>query len=196
MANFELAAADNMMWTVRDTETGITLAFREGLYNNTQHVVVPDTMTAKQTMHVPTVMREMGEWMAKEHLNVALCHSAERCAAIWMLDNAKYWVAIATAMKSPLVDFDEDGDVLHFMDELEGYLQREGVTLDAVGRNDLIGCLSLLSDREVMEVINLVHVYWRYKANDMDIAQWASDILWWPAWCPEDMMYNEDDEGE
>lgn len=183
-----------MMWTVRDTETGITLAFREGLYNNTQHVEVPDSMTAKQTMRVPTVMREMGEWMAKEHLNVALCHSAERCAAIWTLANKKYWIAIATAMKSPLVNFDEDGDVLHFVDELEDYLQIEDMALDAFGRNHLIDCLSMLSDREVMEVINLVHVYWRYKANDMDIAQWARDILCWPTWCPEDMKYNEGDE--
>lgn len=41
---FTLTADENSMWTVSDKESGFSIKFREGLFNETQEVVKPDTL--------------------------------------------------------------------------------------------------------------------------------------------------------
>ncbi len=195
MEKFELTAGDNMMWTVRDTESNVCLSFREGLFNDTQRIETPDTMTEEQALHLPTTLREMGDWMAKEHPEVALCHSAERCTAIWMLTNEKYWITLAAATNSLMVDFGEDTAAEFLCAEVTDYLDCENVAdLSAAEKSNLLGSLSMLSGRDAMEVVNIVYVYWHYLTDCKGIETWARDLLWWPAWCPEELMYNDDDE--
>ncbi len=186
-----------MMWTVRDTESNVCLHFREGLFNNTQLIEVPATMTEEQSLHIPALMYEMGDWMAKEHPEVALCHSAERCTVLWMLANEGYWITLAAAMNSLMVDFGEDKAAQFLRAEVEDYLEAENVAdLSAAEMLNLRGSLSMLSGREAMEVINIVYVYWRYLTDSKSIETWARDLLWWPAWCPEELMYNDNEEDE
>lgn len=197
MGKFELIAGDDMMWTVRDTETNVCLSFREGLFNDTQHIETPDTITEEQALHLPTTLREMGDWMAKKHPEVAMCHSAERCTAIWMLANEKYWITLAAATSSLMVDFGEDNAAEFLCAEVDDYLEGENVAdLNEAEMLNLRGSLSMLSGREAMEVVNMVYVYWHYLADCKDIATRARDLLWWPAWCPEELMYNDNDDEE
>lgn len=69
---FSLKAGANLMWTVSDAESGVSIEFREGLFNKTQKVSVPDSMQGSDAMKVARIMREIGDWMAQEHADIAL----------------------------------------------------------------------------------------------------------------------------
>lgn len=69
---FSLKAGANLMWTVSDAESGVSIEFREGLFNETQKVSVPDSMQGGDVMKVARIMREIGDWMAQEHADIAL----------------------------------------------------------------------------------------------------------------------------
>lgn len=60
------------MWTVSDAESGVSIEFREGLFNETQKVNVPDSMQGSDAMKIASVMREIGDWMVQEHSHIAL----------------------------------------------------------------------------------------------------------------------------
>lgn len=69
---FSLTAGANLMWTVSDAESGVSIEFREGLFNETQKVNVPDSMQGSDAMKIASVMREIGDWMVQEHSDIAL----------------------------------------------------------------------------------------------------------------------------
>lgn len=69
---FSLKAGANLMWTVSDAESGVSVEFREGLFNETQKVHVPDSMQGCDAMTLASIMREIGDWMAQEHADIAL----------------------------------------------------------------------------------------------------------------------------
>lgn len=197
---FQLVASkENMMWTVSD-ENGISIKFREGLFNETQDVNYPDGMTGEQIEQLPTALREIGEWMMENHEEVAVCHPAARCRAIWVLDNERYWYALADAMKSLIVDWDENQAATFLYSEVEDYLQLEnGVGLNEAEQCNLLGSLSLLDDEEAMEVVNIVYVFWQH-CEEKDTETWARELLWWPAWCPAELRepscQDVDEDGE
>ena len=70
---FSLKAGANLMWTVSDAESGVSIDFREGLFNETQKVSMPDSMHGCDVMALARIMREVGDWMAENHSEVALC---------------------------------------------------------------------------------------------------------------------------
>ena len=69
---FSLKASANLMWTVSDAESGVSVEFREGLFNETQKVSVPDSMQGSDAIKVASIMREIGDWMVQEHADIAL----------------------------------------------------------------------------------------------------------------------------
>lgn len=45
----------------------------------------------------------------------------------------------------------------------------------------LLGAVSMLTAKEAMEVICLVHNYYQYKKHSyISLEDWATDVLWWP----------------
>lgn len=68
---FSLKSGANLMWTVSDAESGVSIEFREGLYNETQKVNVPNNMQGNDVMKMASIMREIGDWMAENHSEVA-----------------------------------------------------------------------------------------------------------------------------
>lgn len=74
MANerFVLASGKDLMWTVTDNENGIAIDFREGLFNESQEVKLIAEFTYGDTPKMARIMREIGDWMAENHVEVAL----------------------------------------------------------------------------------------------------------------------------
>lgn len=186
MERFILKPIENLKWIVSDTKNNVSITFREGLYNETQKVEFPDAMPNEMATEMPTIMREIADWMCEEHREVAMCSPAERCTVLWTLANEKYWLALAAAMNSLLVDFDETNAAVFLYGEVEDYIQLEDNMLNEAEARNLLGSLSMLSDREAMEVVRIVYVFWNYKSQ-MSISDWARDLLWWPAWCPKEL---------
>ena len=193
---FSLTAGANLMWTVSDAESGVSIEFLEGLFNETQKVSVPDTMQGSDAIKVATIMREIGDWMAENHSEVALCDWQARRSAIWKLSNENYWLAMAAATNSLLMT---DKDALHasymlyaeFCDWLE---MEKTVDLTETEEENLKGVLSELTDSEAWEVFRILHVFWNECAESCDMRQWALDITWWPAWLPDELKRAEESE--
>ena len=65
-SKLSLVPGDNMHWTITDNETGISMTFREGLFNGTLSVSIPDSMMKvgeDPTMRIAHIMREIGDHM-------------------------------------------------------------------------------------------------------------------------------------
>ena len=132
------------------------------------------------------IMREIGDWMAENHSEVALSDWEARRSAIWKLSNEKYWLAMAAATNSLLLS-DVDAEHANFIlyAEVCDWIEFEnGVDLTEAEDENLKGVLSELTDEEAWEVCKMLHVYWNYKTDQGDMFQWAIDVTWWPAWLP------------
>ena len=195
MERFTLTPNDDLMWTVCDKETGVIIDFREGLFNDIQDVRTPANMTADQMATLPTTMREIGDWMAQHHHNVAMCRPHHRAEALWTLAREEYWVTMADALKSLIIDFGRNQAAQYLYDEIEDYLADvSGAPLTIAKATNLGGSISLLSDGAAWEALMMVLTYWRYKADDIDIYDWAHDLLWWPTWCPNALLHDDNDQ--
>lgn len=186
MERFTLTSGENLMWEVADTETKVSITFREGLFNETQKVSLPEGMSDDQVAKLHTTLREIGDWMAQNHAKICLCNASSRCHAIYTLCNERYWLAMADAMKSLIIDWPDDSYPELLFAEMDDYVGLDnGVGLNQAEKTNLLGAISLLDDEEAYEVVGIVSALWSER-EDENIEKWARDILWWPAWCPED----------
>ena len=192
---FELTSGKDLMWTVTDNESGIAIEFREGLFNETQEVKLPADFAPGDVMKLARIMREIGDWMAENHVEVALSDWRSRRSAIWKLSNEKYWLAMAAATNSLLLsDMDAEHAACMLYAEVCDWADFEkNVDLTAAEEENLKGVLSELTDAEAWEVFKILHVYWNYRTEDIDMFQWAMDVTWWPAWLPEELKETDED---
>lgn len=193
---FTLASGKDLMWTVKDNESGIAIEFREGLFNESQEVKLPSDFVPTDEPEMARIMREIGDWMAANHSEVAISDWKDRRSAIWKLSNEKYWLAMAAATNSLLLS-DIDAEHANFMlyAEVCDWIEFEkGVDLTKAEEENLKGVLSELTDAEAWEVFNMLHVFWNYRTEDTDMFQWALDVTWWPVWLPTELKESEDDD--
>ena len=197
---FELTSGNNLMWTVKDNESGVEIEFREGLFNDTQVVHIPANSSMSDVFEMARIMREIGDWMAENHSEVALSDWKDRRSAIWKLSNEKYWVAMASATSSLLLsDIDAESAAYILRGEVCDWSDLEmDVALSEAEVENLTGVLTVLTDEEAWEVFKIIHVFWNYKENDGDIWQWARDVTWWPVWVPSELemkdIWDEDED--
>ena len=190
---FTLTSGKDLMWTVKDNESGIKIEFREGLFNESQEVKLTSDFVPTDEPGMARIMREMGDWMAENHSEVALSDWKARRSAIWKLSNEKYWLAMAAATNSLLLsDMDAEHAACMLCAEVCDWAEFEkNVDLTAAEEENLKGVLSELTDEEAWEVCKMLHVFWNYKADEGDMMQWATDVTWWPAWLPEELKLSE-----
>ena len=196
---FELTSGNNLMWTVKDNESGVEIEFREGLFNDTQVVHIPASSSMSDVFEMARIMREIGDWMAENHSELALSDWKARRSAIWKLSKENYWVAMASATSSLLLsDIDAESAAYILRGEVCDWSDLEmDVALSEAEVENLTGVLTVLTDEEAWEVFKIIHVFWNYKENDGDIWQWARDVTWWPVWVPIELemkdIWDEDD---
>lgn len=193
---FTLASGKDLMWTVKDNESGIAIDFREGLLNESQEVKQPVDFVSADEPGMARIMRDIGDWMAENHSEVALSDRKARRSAIWKLSNEKYWLAMAAATNSLLLsDMDAEHAACMLCAEVCDWLEFEkSVDLTKAEEENLKGVLSELTDAEAWEVFKIIHVFWNYRREDTDMFQWALDVTWWPAWLPTELKESEDDD--
>lgn len=176
------------MWTVSDKETGFSITFREGMFNETQEVKNPDTLPQVEDLAswAARAMSSIGDYMAHEHPYVASCDIYARRSALWMLSHESWWVTIAAACNSLLIDVEEGGLADNLFMELDDFfnLSHENpADLSENEKSNLLGAVSLLDEDEALEVFRIIHTFWHeYYDADHDTETWARDLLWWPAW--------------
>lgn len=190
---FELTSGKDLMWTVTDNESGIAIDFREGLFNETQEVKLIAEFTYGDAPRMARIMREIGDWMAENHVEVALSDWRSRRSAIWKLSNEKYWLVMAAATNGLLLsDMDAEHATYMLYAEVCDWAEFEkSVDLTQAEEENLKGVLSELTDAEAWEVFKILHVFWIYRTDDCDTHQWAMDVTWWPVWLPEELKMQD-----
>lgn len=190
---FTLTSGKDLMWTVTDNKGGIKIEFREGLFNESQEVKLPADFVSANAPKMARIMREIGDWMAENHSEVALCDWRSRRSAIWKLSNEKYWLSMAAVTNSLLLsDMDAEHAACMLYAEVCDWAEFEkSMDLTEAEEENLKGVLSELTDAEAWEVFKILHVFWNYRTEDTDMFQWAMDVTWWPAWLPTDLKESE-----
>ncbi len=193
MERFSLTPEDNLMWIVRDNETGVILNFREGLFNDTQEVYLPDDMKgADRLMDVARTMREIGDWLVSNHCSVATCNPKVRAAVIQSLEYDRYWLTMAQGLRHLVIDFDQIHDFDYFDEmfwSMDDYIYSEGCKLSPKDKEHLSSTLFAMTDRESYEVLTVIFLYWRYKAKNISLNDWTVDVLYWPDYCPKNLLH-------
>lgn len=191
------------MWTVSDKETGFSISFREGLFNETQEIHKPKHLPPipegiEPALWAAKAMSAIGDYMANEHPNITMCDIESRRMVIWTLTNEKYWITMAAACRSLLIDF-EGNEGQYLTIEITDYLELSGENPAGLTENErvnLLGSLSLLDDAMANEVFNILLAFWNeYTDHDISIDTWARDLLWWPAWA-NNIVTEEEEDGE
>lgn len=185
---FSLTPSANSMWTVSDKETGFSITFREGMFNETQEVKNPDKFPegVELASWAARAMSAIGDYMATEHPFVATCDKLARRSALWMLSHESWWVTLVAAYDSLLID-EEEGDLANQLflglDDFFNSSHENPANLEDNEKGNLMGAVSLLDEDEVVEVFHIIHTYWyEYYDDGFDTEKWARDLLWWPAW--------------
>lgn len=187
---FTITPSANSMWTVADTESGFSIKFREGLFNETQQVIQPKHLPevpdgVEPAVFFAGIMSAIGDYMAQEHPYIATCDIYARRSALWMLSHEKYWITMAAACNSLLIDFD-DNQTEYLFQEVSDFLELDGsnpADLNDAEKTNLLGAISLLDDDEANEVFDILLAFWHeYYDAHVSTETWARDLLWWPAW--------------
>ena len=79
---FDLTSGKDLMWTVTDNENGVAIDCREGLFNESQEVKLLTEFTSGDAPRMARIMREIGDWVAENHAEVALSDWKARRSAI------------------------------------------------------------------------------------------------------------------
>ena len=186
-SKFSLVPGDHMHWTITDNETGISMTFREGLFNGTLNVSIPESMMRvgeDPTMHIAHIMREIGDYLGTGYYSLCTSIVEARCKAIWHLPHPSWWVAIASACINLEHDYALSLTSSDLIAEVDDYLDTETPSRwSAAETFNLLGALSMLTDDETHEVMCAVTAYLEHwYPSGEDIWHWAEEMIWWPSW--------------
>ena len=152
-----------------------------------------DKVSDVDAMKMASIMREIGDWVAENHSEVALCDWKTRRSVIWKLSNEKYWLAMAAATNSLLIADGEHSYSFMLYSEVCDWLEmEENVDLTKAEEENLKGVLSGLTNGEALEVFRILHVFWNYRTDNCDMFQWAMDVTWWPALLPKELKMQDE----
>lgn len=176
--------SESVVWTVEDNESGVEIAFVEGiLFDTCRHFV---TNKAKcKNKNIDSIVADVTKWIGENYLDIVVCNESARCRAIWLLNDSRGLAIITKAIKgiSPNdVDMTKASDILS--DKVNEYVLLGNGTDELVFDQEIIrllGVVSMLSDKEAMEVFRMASVFWNYKDKaGVDIDNFANNLLLWP----------------
>lgn len=177
---------NSIRWMVKDNVSGVCVAFYEGCFLASSMQLVPDSLKGedkeKELQHIG---EEITAWIGENALDMAICNVLARCRAIWLINDSYSLTVITQAIKgiSPN-DVDITNASVFLISKVNYYI------LEGDGKDDfcfdqeitrLLGAVSMLSNKEAMEVFCMASVYWNYKEKaEIDIGNFADDSILWP----------------
>lgn len=183
---------ESIVWTVEDNVSGIGITFVEGDLFDTCRYFVIDKAKCKNK-NVDSIVANITKWIGENHLDLVVCNVSARCRAIWLLNEYYSLAVITRAIKgiSPNdVDMANASDIL--FNKVRDYVltdDGENEFNHLIGRTRLLGAVSMLSDKEAMELFCVASVYWNYKAKaEIEVGNYAADIAHWPDYLPREQQ--------
>lgn len=187
-------ANNSIRWTVKDNVSGVSVTFYEGCFPDGGMQQVPDSLKGEdKEEELQRIGEEITAWVGENALDMAVCNFSARCRAIWLLNDSHSLEVITKAIKGVSPD---DVDMSRASDTLFNKVHDYVLTGD--GDNEFcydqeiarfLGAVSMLSDKEAMELFCMASVYWNYKAKvGIDIDNFADDLLLWPIRLPREQQ--------
>ena len=175
---------ESVVWTVEDNVSGIGISFVEGDLFDTCRYFVIDKAKCKNR-NIDSIVSDITKWIGENHLDLAVCNVSARLRAIWLMNDYYSLAVITRAIKGISPD---DVDMTKASDTLFNKVQNYVLTGDGendfnhlIERTRLLGAVSMLSDKESMELFCVASVYWNYKAKaEIEVGNYAADIAHWP----------------
>ena len=177
---------ESIVWTVEDNVSGIGIRFVEGDLFDTCRYFVIDKAKCKNK-NVDSIVANITKWIGENHLDLAVCNVSARFRAIWLLNDSHSLTVITEAIKgiSPNdVDMAKASDTL--FNKVHDYVlmgdgENEFCSEQEITR--LLGAVSMLSDKEAMEIFCVASVFWNYKDKaEIDIGNYADDLICLPVY--------------
>lgn len=179
-------ANNSIRWTVKDNVSGVSVSFYEGCFPDDGMQQVPDSLKGEdKEEELQRIGEEITAWVGENALDMAVCNFSARCRAIWLLNDSHSLEVITKAIKgvSP-DDVDMTNASVILISKVNDYV------LTGDGEDEFcfdqeitrfLGAVSMLSDKEAMELFCMVSVYWNHKEKaGIDIDDFAKDLILWP----------------
>lgn len=183
---YEISALPNMMWQVKDNDHGIVINFREGLFNETQEVTTPSNLSQDDLLSIPKWLRELGEWVAVNHADEAICNIDVRTFVLAQLNKESYWITIAAALNGVITNVWGEDEPAHeyLLAEVGDYIADYQVPwLTEEEAHGLLDALENFDDEEAQDVAKITRAFWESNRN---VGEWTRDLLWWGAFIPSE----------
>ena len=149
-------------------------------------LLIPDSMKGEgKEDELFRIEDEITGWVQENALDMAACNQAARCRAIWLLNDSHSLAVIIQAIKgiSPNdVDMTKAAGIL--FDKVGHYIfmgdGEDEFCFDQESTR-LMGAVSMLSDKEAMELFCMASVFWNYKDKaGIDVGDFVNNLLLWP----------------
>lgn len=182
----------NLLWEVTDTETHVSVTFREALFEEGYNVSTPPNAPADIITRTEPIVREISEWLKQNHPYLYSCDIEARCSIIASfnecdgINSEDYWKTFAAALNGVMITGDEGIDIRFLIQsELEDFLAEQNPF--NVEKDEMIGWFHVYTEEDCLdfnrtpeecwEIVNIIQSYW---FSNRDVNQWARDITWWP----------------
>lgn len=179
-------ANDSIRWTVKDNVSGVSVAFYEGCFLDRGMQQVPDSLKGEdKEEELQRIGEEITAWVGENALDIAVCNVSARCRALWLLNDSHSMAVIAKAIIdiSP-DDIDVTNASVILISKVNDYVLAGDGEDEFCYDQELtrfFGAVSMLSDKEAMELFCMASVYWNHKAKaGIDVNDFANDLLLWP----------------
>lgn len=179
-------ANNSIRWTVKDNVSGVSVAFYEGCFPDSGMQQVPDSLKGEdKEEELQRIGEEITAWVGENALDMAVCNVSARCRALWLLNDSHSMAVIAKAIIdiSP-DDIDVTNASVILISKVNDYVLAGDGEDEFCYDQELtrfFGAVSMLSDKEAMELFCMASVYWNHKAKaGIDVNDFANDLLLWP----------------
>ena len=192
MERYTLQRGKNFMWTCKDSESGLEISFREGMFNDTQNINIENLKGIDSPLEIPRLLTGMTDWLAINHACIVTCNVVERGDAIRALSDESYWRLLVDLLNGHILTSDDDADALVAMLYDADFSLFQNWNVDHAA---IISCVESLLDEEAYEVFSVVDAFWQMQdLFDINLDEWVRDILWWPAFIPQERREPQDAE--
>lgn len=175
---------ESVVWMVEDNVSGVGISFVEGDMFDTSRWFVIDKVKCKNK-DIDSIVANITKWIGENCLDMAVCNVSARFRAIWLINDSHSLTVITQAIKgiSPN-DVDMTNASVFLISKVSDYV------LTGDGENEFyseqemtrfLGVVSMLSDKEAMEIFCMASVFWNYKDKaEIDIGNYTDDLIRWP----------------
>ena len=162
---YKFRRKEKLAWEIFDIDTGFSIEFTEGLFNEEQKVCPPSGVGSLDVMDIAKIMREFGDFVATTDLQyLALCDYESRMSLLAVFSWDSELLAEACEALRGIVTPEQSGD----------YTADEIIDMMLPISDDLLCTLDGLDEAEVQELVRMAFCY-HIKPYDYD--EWATDCL-------------------